>query len=136
MIRRVLVAVAVAAMVFSMDAVHAGGTTPAGRFGGGVPQFVRIKNIGSAPVLVNAANGGLVGAAGGKLLSQNAVAQFNLRNGPGIAMAANPAAVLGLAPVIGSALAYNFPNSKFVYLQATLNGNVPTIKFAPPGTIF
>ena len=69
MIRRVVVAVAVAAMVFSMDAVFAGGG------GGPAPAAaVRIKNIGAAPVLVNAANSGSIGTAGGRLLSHNAVA--------------------------------------------------------------
>lgn len=123
MIRRVVVAVAVAAMVFSMDAVFAGG-------GHGPAAAVRIKNIGAAPVLVNAANSGAIGTTGGRLLSHNAVAQFNLKKGAGTALAATPT---GDAQ---STLPYNFPNSKFVYLQATGDGGKPSIKFAPPGTRF
>ena len=63
---------AAAAMVFSADAAFAGG-------GGGSSksstELVRIKNIGAAPVLVNAKNGA-VSAAGGKTVSSTGVAQF------------------------------------------------------------
>jgi hypothetical protein len=80
--RRVLLALAVAAMAFSTSTASAGG-------GGSKTQIVRIKNIGSSPVWVNAMNGTLpppkpsAAATGARLIPQNAVTQFVLKKGAG-----------------------------------------------------
>jgi len=135
MIRRVAFTLAVAAMVFSMDAALAGGRPSGGSSKSGNSksnaQYVRIKNIGAASALVNAANGGSVAAAGGKTLAQNGVAQFNLKKAPGTAIAANAGGSKSSAP-----LPYNFPNSQFVYLQAQADAAAASITFAPAGTTF
>lgn len=135
MIRHVAFALAVAAMAFSMDAALAGGRpSGSGSKSGNSKsnaQYVRIKNIGSASALVNAANGGSVAAAGGKTLAQNGVAQFNLKKLPGTAIAANAGASKSSAP-----LSYNFPQSQYVYLQAQADAAAASITFAPAGTTF
>ena len=129
MIRRVAFTLALAAMVFSMNAALAGGRSSGSSSSKSNNQYVRTKNIGSATALVNAANGGSV-AAGGKSLGQNGVAQFNLKKGPGVARAANAAgSKFKLLP-------YNFPNSTYVYLQAQADAAAATLTFAPPGTRF
>jgi len=134
MIRRVAFTLAVAAMVFSMDAALAGGRPSGGSSKSGNSksnaQYVRIKNIGSASALVNAANAASVAAAGGKTLAQNGVAQFNLKKLPGSAIAASTGGASS-AP-----LPYNFPKSQFVYLQAQADAAAASITFAPPGTTF
>jgi hypothetical protein len=127
MIQRVAFTLALAAMVCSMNAALAGGRSSGSSKSNS--QYVRIKNIGSATALVNAANGGSVGA-GGKSLGQNGVAQFNLKKGAGVARAANAAgSKFKLLP-------YNFPNSTYVYLQAQADAAAATLTFAPPGTRF
>ena len=127
MIRRVAFTLALAAMVCSMNAALAGGRSSGSSKSNN--QYVRTKNIGAATALVNAANGGSVGA-GGKSLGQNGVAQFNLKKGAGVARAANAAgSKFKLLP-------YNFPNSTYVYLQAQADAAAATLTFAPPGTRF
>ena len=122
--RRVLIAMAVAAMVCSTSTAFAGG-------GGSKTQFVRIKNIGSTTVRVLAANSTLTASSpGSRLLSQNAVTQFVLKKSPGQFGVGNNAGT------DGALLDYNFPNSTYVYLQAKEAGGVYTARFAPPGTRF
>ncbi|NDC64983.1 MAG: hypothetical protein EBZ59_13615 [Planctomycetia bacterium] len=134
MIRHVAFALAVAAMAFSMDAALAGGRPSGGSSKSGNSksnaQYVRIKNIGAASALVNAANTSSVAAAGGKTLAQNGVAQFNLKKLPGSAIAANTGGKSS------SVLPYNFPKSQYVYLQAQADAAAASITFAPAGTTF
>jgi len=78
--RRVLLALAVATIAFSSSTAFAGGSSKS------KTQYVRIKNIGSSPVWVNAMNGTLpdstpAASTGARLISQNAVTQFVLKKG-------------------------------------------------------
>ena len=127
MIRSSLLALAVAALAFSADAALAGGG------GGGNSkankQSVRIKNIGTQPALVNAANG-TVSAAGAKTVAQNGVAQFRLKKVPSQAFASD------VAQTVPQTLNYSFPNRQVVYLEAAADGTVTTLTFAPPGKLF
>jgi hypothetical protein len=127
MIRSSLLALAVAALAFSADAALAGGG------GGGNSksnkQSVRIKNIGTQPALVNAANGS-VGAAGAKTVAQNGVAQFRLKK------VASQAFASDTAQTVTQTLNYSFPRSQVVYLEAAADGTVTTLTFAPPGKLF
>lgn len=127
MIRSAFLAMAVAAMVFSANAAFAGG-----RSGGSSKssnQFVRIKNIGTAPALVNAKNGA-ASAAGGKTVGGNGVAQFTVKKG-----AAN-AFVQDQTGGQSQTLPFSFPKSQFVYLLAAADATTSTLTFSPPGKIF
>lgn len=126
MIRSAFLTLAVAAMVVSANAALAGG----GRGGSkSNNQNVRIKNIGSAPVIVNAANGE-VSAAGGKTVSNNGVAQFRIKKGAAQAIAANQSGAES------DPLDFNFPKSSVVYLTAQADANAATMTFANPGQTF
>ena len=127
MIRNAFLALAVAAMVFAAGTAFAGG-----RSGGSSKsnnQFVRIKNTGTAPALVNAKNGA-VSAAGGKTVSGNGVAQFKIKKG-----AAN-AYVQNQAGGFQKTLPFSFPKSVYVYLLAAADTTTSTLDFSPPGKIF
>jgi hypothetical protein len=127
MIRNAFLALAVLAMVASANAAFAGG-----RSGGSSKsnnQFVRIKNNGTAPALVNAKNGA-VSAAGGKTVSGNGVAQFTIKKG-----AAN-AYVQNQAGGQQKTLPFSFPKSQYVYLLAAADTTTSTLTFSPPGKIF
>lgn len=127
MIRNAFLALAVLAMVASANAAFAGG-----RSGGSSKsnnQFVRIKNNGSAPALVNAKNGA-VSAAGGKTVAGNGVAQFTIKKG-----AAN-AYVQNQAGGQQKTLPFSFPKSQYVYLLAAADTTTSTLTFSPPGKIF
>lgn len=127
MIRNAFLALAVVAMVASASAAVAGG-----RSGGSSKannQYVRIKNTGAAPVLVNAKNGA-VSAAGGKTVSSNGVAQFTIKKGAANAFAQNQAATQL------KTLPFSFPGSQYVYLLAAADASTSTLTFSPPGKIF
>lgn len=128
MIRRSILALAIAALAFSADAALAGG----GRGGSskGNTQSVRIKNIGTQPVLVNAKNGSATGAAGAKTVSQNGVAQFRVKK------VASQAFASDVSQTISDTLNYSFPRSQVVYLEALADGTSATVTFAPPGKLF
>ena len=120
--RRVFIALAVAALAFSTSTASAGG-------GSSKTQYVRIKNIGAKAVKVAAWNEGTSEPAS-RTLSQNGVAQFILKKGPGIF------AVDADGAISDTGLNYNFPNSTYVYLQAKAVGDQVYASFAPPGTRF
>ena len=127
MIRNAFLALAVVAMVASANAAFAGG-----RSGGSSKsnnQFVRIKNTGTAPALVNAKNGA-VAAAGGKTVSGNGVAQFTIKKG------ASNAFVQNQAGGQQKTLPFSFPKSQYVYLLAAADNTISTLTFSPPGQIF
>jgi len=128
MIRNAFFALAVLAMVASANAAFAGG-----RSGGSSKsnnQYVRIKNTGTAPALVNAANGAATTAAGGKTVSGNGVAQFTIKKGAAQAYVQNQA---GGNP---QTLDFTFPKSVYVYLLAAADETTSTLTFSPPGKIF
>jgi len=119
--RRVLLALAVAAMAFSAEAAFAGGRNS---------QYVRVKNIGTDPVTVYAFNEFPTALPPYRTLSQNGVTQFTLKKGYGGLLVSTPALI---QPAL---LGYNFPSSTYVYLQAQIVAGVPAASFAPPGTRF
>ena len=127
MIRSALFATAVVALAFSVDAALAGGGVR------GVPksqiQTVRIKNVGTAPALVNAINGTAT-AAGGKTVSGNGVAQFRVKKGAAEAFVQNQAGAAS------QTLPFSFPGSQFVYLLASADATTATLTFSPPGKTF
>lgn len=126
MIRSACIAMAVVALAFTVDAALAGG----GNRGATKAQIqnVRIKNIGAAPVLVNAINGTAT-AAGGKTVASNGVAVFRVRKGAAEAFAQNQGGK-------SDALPFNFPRSQFVYLLAAADASTATLTFSPPGKTF
>jgi len=126
MTRSVFIAMAAAAMVFSADAAFAGGRGGSSKSS---TELVRIKNIGAAPVLVNAKNGA-VSAAGGKTVSSNGVAQFKIKRGAANAFAQNQAATAT------NTLPFSFSDRVTVYLEATADATTATMTFAPPGKLF
>ncbi len=129
MIRSFSIALAVAALAFATDASFAGGSSSGSSKSNN--QTVRIKNIGSAPALVNAKTGAATGAAGAKTVNQNGVAQFTTKKVASQAWAQPTGGTGG-----PKTLNYTFPKSQVVYLQAATDGTTTTLTFAPPGTLF
>jgi hypothetical protein len=127
MVRNAFFALAVIAMVASANAAFAGGRSSGSSKSSN--QYVRIKNTGTAPALVNAKNGA-VSAAGGKTVSGNGVAQFTIKKG-----AAN-ALVQDQTGAVSQTLPFNFPKSQYVYLLAAADATTSTLTFSPPGKIF
>ena len=127
MIRNAFLALAVVAMVASANAAFAGGRSSGSSKSNN--QFVRIKNTGTAPALVNAKNGA-ASAAGGKTVSGNGVAQFTIKKG---AAQAYVQSQTGANP---QTLDFNFPKSQYVYLLAAADETTSTLTFSPPGKIF
>ena len=127
MVRNAFFALAVIAMVASANAAFAGGRSSGSSKSSN--QYVRIKNTGTSPALVNAKNGA-VSAAGGKTVSGNGVAQFTIKKG-----AAN-AFVQDQTATQSQTLPFNFPKSQYVYLLAAADATTSTLTFSPPGKIF
>ena len=127
MIRNAFFALAVLAMVASANAAFAGGRSSGSSKSNN--QFVRIKNTGTAPALVNAKNGA-VSAAGGKTVSGNGVAQFTIKKGAANAFVQNQAGGQQ------KTLPFSFPQSQYVYLLAAADATTSTLTFSPPGKIF
>ena len=127
MIRNAFFALAVLAMVASANAAFAGGRSSGSSKSSN--QYVRIKNTGTAPALVNAKNG-TASAAGGKTVSGNGVAQFTIKKG------AAQAYVQDQTAAQSKTLDFNFPKSQYVYLLAAADATTSTLTFSPPGKIF
>ena len=127
MIRNAFFALAVLAMVASANAAFAGGRSSGSSKSNN--QYVRIKNTGTAPALVNAKNGAVT-AAGGKTVSGNGVAQFTIKKG-----AAN-AFVQDQTAAVSQTLPFSFPQSQYVYLLAAADATTSTLTFSAPGKIF
>ena len=128
MIRTFSLALAIVALAFATDAAFAGGRSSGSSKSNN--QTVRIKNIGSAPALVNAKNGAATAAAGGKTVSGNGVAQFTIKKG---AAQAYVQSQTGANP---QTLDFSFPKSQYVYLLAAADETTSTLTFSPPGKIF
>jgi len=131
MVRNAFFALAVLAMVASASAAFAGG-----RSGGSSKsnnQYVRIKNAGTEPALVNAKNGA-VSAAGGKTVSGNGVAQFTIKKGAANAYVQNQVTDPNLLK--SGTLPFSFPQSQYVYLLASTDNSTATLTFSPQGKIF
>ncbi len=127
MIRNAFFALAVLAMVASANAAFAGGRSSGSSKSNN--QYVRIKNTGTAPALVNAKNGA-ASAAGGKTVSGNGVAQFTIKKG------AAQAFVQDQTAAVSQTLDFNFPKSQYVYLLAAADATTSTLTFSAPGKIF
>jgi len=127
MIRNAFFALAVLAMVASANAAFAGGRSSGSSKSNN--QYVRIKNTGTAPALVNAKNGAVT-AAGGKTVSGNGVAQFTIKKG------AAQAFVQDQTAAVSQTLDFNFPKSQYVYLLAAADATTSTLTFSAPGKIF
>lgn len=100
---------------------------------GSIP--VRIKNVGSRSVGVNAKSGVVAPAnmqSGGKVLAANGVAQFSVKPGTFTAGAANPANVAGVNKV----RQFETRTFKTIYLQAQQDGKTATLVGAPAGVKF
>ena len=128
MIRSSFLTLAVVALVVSASAAFAGGRSSGSSKSSN--QFVRIKNTGTAPALVNAKNGAATTAAGGKTVSGNGVAQFTIKKG------AAQAFVQDQTAAVSQTLDFNFPKSQYVYLLAAADATTSTLTFSPPGKIF
>jgi len=128
MIRSSFLTLAVVAMVVSASAAFAGGRSSGNSKSNN--QYVRIKNTGTAPALVNAANGAATTAAGGKTVSGHGVAQFTIKKG------AAQAFVQDQTAAVSQTLDFNFPKSQYVYLLVVADADTATPTFSPPGKIF
>ena len=115
-------------MVASANAAFAGGRSSGSSKSNN--QYVRIKNTGTAPALVNAKNGAATTAAGGKTVSGNGVAQFTIKKG------AAQAYVQSQTGAYPKTLDFSFPKSQYVYLLAAADNTTSTLTFSPPGKIF
>jgi len=127
MIRNAFLAMAVAAMVVAAGTAFAGGSSSGSSKSNN--QYVRLKNTGTQPALVNAKNGA-VSAAGGKTVSGNGVAQFTIKKGAANAFVQNQAGGQQ------KTLPFSFPNSVYVYLLAAADNSTSTLTFSPQGQIF
>jgi len=127
MIRNAFLALAFVAMMASANAAFAGGRGGSSKANN---QLVRIKNTGTAPVLVNAKNGSSTTAAGGKTVSSNGVAQFTIKKGAADAFVQNQAGAQQ------KTLPFTFPKSQYVYLLAAADNTTSTLTFSPPGKTF
>ena len=127
MIRNAFFAMAVAAMVVAAGTAFAGGSSSGSSKSNN--QYVRLKNTGTQPALVNAKNGA-VSAAGGKTVSGNGVAQFTIKKGAANAFVQNQAGAQQ------KTLPFTFPKSQYVYLLAAADNSTSTLTFSPPGQIF
>jgi hypothetical protein len=130
MIRNLAGLALVAAIAAVSVPVFAGG----GSGSGNIP--VRMKNVGSAPVGVNAVSGSGATAAqlqsGAKVIAANGIAQFSVRKGAFTAVAADPNAPLTVNKV------RNFDTRTFktIYLYAQQDTTTATLVGAPGGVKF
>lgn len=100
---------------------------------GSIP--VRMKNVGSRSVGVNARSGVVAPGnmqSGGRVLAANGVAQFMVRPGTFTAGAANPSNIAGVNRV----RQFETRSFKTIYLQAQQDGKTATLVGAPAGVKF
>jgi len=131
MIRKLFCVAVLAAVASASLPVVAGGGNGGSK--GGVA--VRMKNVGVAPVAVNAVSGSssvsqIVGSA--QTIAANGVAAFSVRQGAFTAVAASPSAPL----VANSVRSFNTRAFKTVYLYAQQDGSAATLVGAPGGVKF
>ena len=96
---------------------------------------VRIKNVGSLPVDVNALSGSASISQllqGARTVAPNGVSQFSVRAGAFTAVAADPNAPL----VTNSVRSFNTRAFKTIYLQAAQDTTAATLVGAPGGVKF
>ncbi len=109
---------------------------PALAGGGGSGNIpVRMKNVGSAPVGVNAVSGSATQSqlqSGAKTIAANGIAQFKVRKGGFTAVAADPNAPLTVNKVRN----FSTRNFKTIYLYAQQDTTTATLVGAPGGVKF
>lgn len=131
MSRRSLVAASVA-LVFALSAsVFAGGG--GGGSKGSIP--VRMRNVGVAPVGVNAISGAATVeslTSGARVLAANGIAQFGVKKGNFTAVAADPNNPL----VTNRVRNFSTRDFKTIYLYAQQDGTAATLVGAPGGVKF
>ena len=96
---------------------------------------VRMKNVGAAPVAVNAQSGSvalstLVGSA--RTVAANGISQFNVNKGAFSALAADPNAPF----VTNKVRSFSTRNFKTIYLYAQQDTTAATLVGAPGGVKF
>jgi hypothetical protein len=128
---RNLAAVALLATIaaVSVPALAGGG----GGGSGNIP--VRMKNVGSAPVGVNAVSGNVSPSQllnGGRTIAANGIAQFKVRKGGFTAGAADPNA----AQTVNKVRNFSTRNFKTIYLYAQQDTTTATLVGAPGGVKF
>lgn len=112
---------------------------PASAGGGGGSKAnipVRIKNVGRAPVAVNAISGSATTEQllqGARVVARNGVTQFMVRSGAFSGIAANPNQP---AVVNSGALSFQTRGFSTIYLQAQQDGTAATLVGAPGGVKF
>jgi hypothetical protein len=100
---------------------------------GNIP--VRMKNVGSAAVGVNAVSGSATAAqlqSGAKAIAANGIAQFNVRKGAFTAVAANPSTPL----TVNKVRSFDTRTFKTIYLYAQQDTTTATLVGAPGGVKF
>lgn len=134
MSRSSLLTFALAAVSLAVSVpVVAGGGGGGGTKGGSIP--VRIKNVGVAPVAVNAVSGNAsleALAAGARTVAANGVSQFGVKKGGFTAVAANPDNPL----VVNKVRNFDTRNFKTIYLWAEASTTAATLVGAPGGVKF
>jgi hypothetical protein len=128
-VSRAAAAFVLAAMIAAPVLAGGGG----GGTKGGIP--VRIKNVGSLPVGVNAVSGSVSGEQllqGARVVAPNGISQFTVRAGAFTAAAADPDAPL----VTNSIRSFSTRTFKTIYLQAAHDTTAATLVGAPGGVKF
>jgi hypothetical protein len=132
MTRSTLAAALLVAIASVSMPVLAGGGGGGGK-SGNIP--VRMKNVGAAPVAVNAQSGSvalstLVGSA--RTVAANGISQFNVNKGAFSALAADPNAPF----VTNKVRSFSTRNFKTIYLYAQQDTTAATLVGAPGGVKF
>jgi hypothetical protein len=124
---------AAVALLATIAAVSVPALAGGGGGSGNIP--VRMKNVGSAPVAVNAVSGSATQSqleSGARTIAANGISQFNVRKGGFTAVAANPNAPQAVNKVRN----FDTRNFKTIYLYAQQDTTTATLVGAPGGVKF
>jgi hypothetical protein len=124
---------AAVALLATIAAVSVPALAGGGGGSGNIP--VRMKNVGSAPVGVNAVSGNVPPSQllnGGRTIAANGIAQFKVRAGGFTAGAADPNA----AQTVNKVRNFSTRNFKTIYLYAQQDTTTATLVGAPGGVKF
>jgi hypothetical protein len=103
--------------------------------GGPVPVPVRMKNVGSLAVSVNAVSGSVPLSSltsGARQIASNGITQFVVNPGTFSALAARPSA----PTVVNKVRTFETRTFKTIYLYASQDGTTATLVGAPGGVKF
>jgi hypothetical protein len=124
---------AAVALLATIAAVSVPALAGGGGGSGNIP--VRMKNVGSAPVAVNAVSGSATQSqleSGARTIAANGIAQFNVRKGGFTAVAANPNA----PQTVNKVRNFDTRTFKTIYLYAQQDTTTATLVGAPGGVKF